>query len=187
MNPIIIDNFLSSRYFLRIKEVIDTLPWYFKKCITFPDDPSDCLYSYGFENQVIRDFNVSNDYLFNLLSGFYSQLLDATECSKISRSRIDMVTYSPTQHQHTIHVDEYFPHIASVFYLTDSDAETIIFDQKCFSHDQLQTIDLTSLKVIKTVQPKENRILIFNGQYLHTGCSPAKYKNRIIINSDTVK
>ena len=30
----------------------------------------------------------------------------------------------------------------------------------------------------------ENRIVFFNGHYIHTGCSPVKYKNRIVLNTN---
>jgi len=186
----IVDNFLSFRYFSKIKEVIESheFPWYFKKNITWISDPNDTLYSYGFDYWLIENYQSSNTNIFNILTGFYCELLDITECSQISKSRIDMVTHSPEKHQHTIHIDEFFPHIASVFYLTDSDAETILFDQQCFSPDQYDNnIDFSTLNVVEKVQPKENRLLFFDGTYLHTGCSPAKYKNRIIINTDLVK
>jgi hypothetical protein len=190
MEPVIIDNFLTPRYFSRLKEIVENtnFVWYFQKCITYPNSKNDSLYSFGFDNHVISNFNVVNDYLFNFLSGFYSQLLDVTECSGISKSRFDMVTHSPVKHQHTIHVDEFFNHIASVFYITDSDAETIIYDQQCFSESQyIENIDFATLNVVKKIKPKENRLLFFDGSYLHTGCSPAEYKNRIIINTDLVK
>jgi len=190
MEPVVIDNFLSPRYFSRIKEVIEScnFNWRFKKDITWPNDPNNSLYSYGFDHWLIENYQGYNCDIFNILSAFYCELLEVTNCSQISKSRIDMVTYSPEKHQHTIHVDEYFPHIASVFYMTDSDAETIIYDRQCFSFDQYQNnIDFNQLNPILKVEPKENRLLFFDGTYLHTGCSPAKYKNRIIINTDLVK
>jgi len=190
MKPVVIDNFLSPKYFSRVKEIIDSnnFSWRFKKDITWPNDPNDTLYSYGFDYWVIENFQSNNCDIFKILTGFYCELLGATDCSKISKSRVDMVTYSPEKHQHSIHVDEYFPHIASVFYITDSDAETILFDQQCFSYDQyFNNIDLSTLNVVEKIKPKENRLLFFDGSYLHTGCSPSKYKNRIIINTDLVK
>jgi hypothetical protein len=186
----IVDNFLSPRYFSRLKEVIEShhFSWHFKKDITWPKDPNDTLYSYGFDYWLIENYQVYESDVFNILEGFYCELLDITECSKISKSRIDMVTYSPEKHQHTIHVDEYFPHIASVFYLTDSDAETILYNTQCFSADQYyNNVDFAKLEVVTKVKPKDNRLLFFDGSYLHTGCSPSKYKNRIIINTDLVK
>lgn len=190
MKPVVIDNFLSPKYFSRIKEVLECYKfnWHFKKDITWPNDPNDTLYSYGFDYWLVENFQSNNCDIFKILTGFYCQLLDITKCSQISKSRIDMVTYSPEKHQHTVHVDEYFPHIASVFYITDSDAETILFDKQCFSPDQYQNhVDFLGLQPIEKIQPKENRLLFFNGTYLHTGCSPAQYKNRIIINTDLVK
>jgi hypothetical protein len=190
MEPVIIDNFLSPRYFARIKEVIESkqFTWYFKKDITWPDDPNNSLCSFGFDYLLIENFKAENSNIFNILTAFYCELLDATNCSKISKSRIDMVTYSPEKHQHSIHVDEYFPHIASVFYITDSDAETVLYDTQCFNIDQYQNkINFDRLKDIAKIKPKENRLLFFDGSYLHTGRSPSKYKNRIIINTDLVK
>jgi len=189
MKPVVIDNFLSPRYFSRVKEIIEdyNFSWNFKKDITWPNDPNDTLYSYGFDQWIIENYQSNNCYLFQILTGFYSQLLDVTNCNQISKSRIDMVTYSPEKYQHTIHVDEYFPHVASVFYITDSDAETILFDKQCFSCNQYyNNIDFSSLNIVQKIKPKENRLLFFDGSYLHTGCSPAEYKNRIIINTDLV-
>lgn len=190
MNSIVIDNFLSFRYYSRIKEIIESqnFSWHFRKDITKPNNPSNSLYSYGFDYFTVENYQASNCYVFQTLTGFYSELLDVTECCKIAKSRIDMVTYSPEKYQHMIHVDDYFPHIASIFYITDSDAETVLFDQQCFSYDQYcNNIDFSTLNVVKKIKPKENRLLFFDGSYLHTGCSPSKYKNRIIINTDLVK
>ena len=43
------------------------------------------------------------------------------------------------------------------------------------------------LKEYDRVSPKANRLVIFDGDLLHTGCSPTKHKNRIIINSNYMK
>jgi hypothetical protein len=190
MDPIVIDNFLPPKFFLEVKNVITSKAfiWFYKDCITFPGDSSDSLFSYGFEHAVVYEKEIINEELFyHYLREFYIRLLDTTKCRTVTKSRIDMVTYSPSKHQHSVHVDEYFDHIASVFYITDSDAETTIYDQKCFDYDSLKTIDISKMSVLKKVFPKQNRLLIFDGRYLHTGSSPSEYKNRIIINTDLVK
>jgi len=190
MEPVVIDNFLSSRYFSRIIEVVESnkFSWNFKKDITFSGVDPSSKYSYGFDSFVIDEYNVENYELFQTLTSFYCDLLDVTKCNSISKSRFDMVTYSPEKYQHTIHVDDYVPHVAAVFYITDSDAETVLYDQQCFSPDQYHNrIDFGNLKVVKEVKPKENRLLFFDGSILHTGRSPSEYKNRIIINSNLTK
>lgn len=190
MEPVVIDNFLSSRYFSRILEVVesDRFNWNFKKDITGAAPSSPSLYSYGFDSFVIDEHIVENYELFQTLTSFYCDLLDVTQCNTISKSRFDMVTYSPEKYQHTIHVDKYVPHVAAVFYITDSDAETVLYDQQCFSGDQYYNhIDFSKLKITKEVKPKQNRLLFFDGSILHTGKSPSEYKNRIIINTNLSK
>jgi hypothetical protein len=190
MEPVVIDNFLSPKYFLTIKQFIEdsNFSWFFKKDITHPNDPNINLNSFGFDNWVVQNFESTGSQISQILTGFFGQLLDTTECSRLSKSRIDMTMFSSTKHRHTTHVDLFEPHIASVFYITDSDAETIIYDKQCFSCEQYQNnINFDELKITNTIIPKENRLLFFDGSYLHTGCSPSEYKNRIIINSDLIK
>jgi hypothetical protein len=190
MEPVVIDNFLPPRYFSRIKEIIESKQflWSFSRDITFSEDATSPLYSYGFQYFTVDDYTPSNCQTFQILTAFYCNLLDATECNAIIKSRVDMVTYSPEKFQHTIHVDMYVPHIASVFYITDSDAETILYNRQCFSYNEYcNNVDFDKLEVIKEIEPKQNRLLIFDGSFLHTGRSPSKYKNRIIINTDLAR
>ena len=43
------------------------------------------------------------------------------------------------------------------------------------------------LHEIKRVTPKANRLIIFDGDIIHTGSSPSKNKKRILINSNFLK
>ena len=43
------------------------------------------------------------------------------------------------------------------------------------------------LKEYDRVSPKANRLVLFDGDLLHTGCSPTKHKRRILINSNYIK
>jgi hypothetical protein len=40
------------------------------------------------------------------------------------------------------------------------------------------------LEECERISPKANRLALFDGDYLHTGSSPRKYKNKILINSN---
>ena len=62
----------------------------------------------------------------------------------------------------------------------DSDGETIIYDEKSTG----KTFNYDKMKVKETIQPKANRIVIFDGSLYHTGHSPSKHSNRILINSN---
>ena len=65
---------------------------------------------------------------------------------------------------HTPHVDMDGEHHTAVYYVNDSDGDTIIGDEK--------------------VSPKANRVVIFDGKTIHNGHSPCEHNNRIIINSN---
>jgi hypothetical protein len=42
-------------------------------------------------------------------------------------------------------------------------------------------------EILERVSPKANRLVLFDGNLLHTGSSPTKHKNRILINSNYIK
>ena len=114
------------------------------------------------------------------------QILDVTDCDDILRARADMVTWSGKEDFiHPAHMDLNVPNIASVFYVNESDGDTIFYNVKF--DDVPKDKDLKDLKEYDRVSPKANRLVIFDGDLLHTGCSPTKHKNRILINSNYAK
>ena len=56
------------------------------------------------------------------------------------------------------------PHYSAVYYVNDSDGNTVIGDMK--------------------VAPRANRVVVFDGNIPHNGHSPCEHNNRIIINSN---
>jgi len=82
-----------------------------------------------------------------------------------------MVTWSPEEFIHPAHIDFPFPNVATVYYVNDTDGDTIIYGQD-------------RLEIKERVSPKANRLVIFDGDILHTGCSPIKHKTRILLNSN---
>ena len=72
----------------------------------------------------------------------------------------------------TPHRDSVKPHMALLYYVNDSDGETFLFDKN---------------KILKKIQPKKNRLLIFDGDILHAGSHPSKHDFRLVINIDILK
>ena len=66
------------------------------------------------------------------------------------------------------HVDSFIKHKVCIVYLNDSDGDTFIFDN--FKN------------IIKRVTPKKGRVLIMNGNLIHTSSHPIKSKFRIVLN-----
>jgi hypothetical protein len=67
-----------------------------------------------------------------------------------------------------IHRDQNFPHVVCVYYATDSDGDTLIFD------------DDTST-VVERISPKQGRAVFFDGLRYHASSCPKEHL-RVIIN-----
>ena len=70
----------------------------------------------------------------------------------------------------TPHKDFDIPHKVLLYYVNDSDGDTILFDK-----DEKEYARIT---------PKQGRMLYFNGKTLHAGNHPFKSECRIVINYD---
>ena len=185
----VVDNFLSPQYFNKIKNVITshTQPWHFNNNIS-TNNQSDNMKSYGFYYDIIKEKDILTEAAVSyMLFGLIYQAQNYCNRDNILNCHIDMVTHSTTKkYHHEPHVDfiPYKPNlISAIFYVTDSDAETTIFNKKqtVLDGNKSQWSDL-KLTVKKKILPKENRIVFFNGHYIHTGSSPMNYKRRILIN-----
>ena len=62
------------------------------------------------------------------------------------------------------------PHIGMICYMNDSDGDTFFFDK--------------DLNIIKRVQPKRGRVVIFRGETLHSAGHPIKSEQRVVMNFD---
>ena len=82
------------------------------------------------------------------------------------------------------HVDYSRPHLVILYYVMDSDGDTIIYDKKWKEGTMEATTEMTKKMLIKkTITPKQGRVVVFDGHYWHTAEQP-KYNNRCIINND---
>jgi len=179
---IVIDDFLTPSYHkhILINATAEGSQWHYHSNITYHpsvefshSDPGD----YGFGSMLTSN---GIDWKDEFYLPFCYQIQDLLPPTTIGRVRFDMTCYNPDNRVHQAHIDTNTPHYASIYYVNDSDGETIIYNQE-FDGDFEAPSDLT---IMTKVEPKANRLLIFDGKYFHTGSSPSKHKNRIIINSN---
>lgn len=179
----VIDNFLDQSYFEEVKNYI-TSPqqeWHLYDNISVSTLPSNSpeeyqnLSSFGFGFDI-----VGGSYTCEILEDLVKYVLDYSNCSEILRVRLDMTVFNPLKFKHLPHVDGFGEHKTAIFYITDSDAETIVYNEKLLNETDYVNFD--SLTIKKRIVPKENRLLIFDGQHLHTGHSPSKSTKRILLN-----
>ena len=167
----VIDNFLTPSYHYEMLRFIESgeMQWYYSPDIDGLGNPSKNLGLHGFSNHfydIMREIPINP--FQSLMMPFLLQVKDVVNSPRVLRGRVDMTLYNPSCLPDacgmTPHVDMEGKHHTSVYYVNDSDGDTVIGD--------------------KRVSPKANRVVIFDGDIIHYGHSPCKHNNRIIINSN---
>jgi hypothetical protein len=69
--------------------------------------------------------------------------------------------------------------VTIIYYINDSDGDTIIFNEKKTSSNFIHSDNLTIKQKIK---PKKGRCIIFDGTYIHAGNNPSTDNPRIVAN-----
>lgn len=83
------------------------------------------------------------------------------------------------------HLDNYNEHYVLVYYINDSDGDTILFNERFENEHRLKNepIELTTEARVK---PKKGRILLFDGLQYHTSQNPINSSHRAILNINIV-
>ena len=167
----VIDNVLDEEYFFQIQSHIlsTNWPWYYMDNISNVEDNNN----YGFFNILVNENGVNNIGPLNELIQETSQRVGSNQ---LIRCRMDMTTNRGDSIKLEPHVDLTYPHTTAIFYVNDVDGNTIIYDQM-YGDDSKLTIK-------QEIQPKANRLIIFNGLHLHTGHTPTTCNQRVLINSN---
>ena len=170
----VLDNFLSESYFKEIKKTLTSnyFNWYYINNIV-DQKKVDLSKRFGFAHDFVNindnvvEFNQSNFTYF--LKSFFLKISDCTEKKQIIRARAVMTNNVGESITYNKHVDFDFPHTTAILYINETDGNTLVFDNEM---------------IIKEVEPKENRLFIFDGSLKHTSSTPTKTNERIIINTN---
>ena len=179
----IIDNFLEPYYFDYLSDCVNnqSFQWKYQKNVsTFSQGDDGWLHglSHGlYDPQYGMDFQTEKSEIWIPVILKIEQDLIGSKASLL-RARLDMTVKSPPGTIHTPHQDLKQPHWTTIFYLNDADGDTVIYNET-------ERSDNYTIKDIIT--PKKNRIICFDGSHFHTGHSPSKCSNRILMNSNFIK
>jgi len=171
----IIDNFLAKYYLQHLQDNFlgNNSSWSFNDSLT-GDDSLEVLGSFGFGIKLHWNGYFTGSYESTLIRGLVFSAQEKVEevfgeSLEIVRARADMTVFNPLNHRHELHTDFQYEHMTAIFYLNNSDGNTILFDRD-------------GKNVLAEVEPVENRLLIFDGLLQHTGHSPSNHKSRVLIN-----
>jgi hypothetical protein len=84
-----------------------------------------------------------------------------------------------------IHVDYGRDHLVCLYYVNDTDGDTILFDKTFNDVNPQSDFSQVDWKIIKRVSPKKGRAVLFDGRRYHSSSGPSQ-DVRCIINFDVV-
>jgi|APSaa5957512535_1039671.scaffolds.fasta_scaffold19499_5 hypothetical protein len=183
----IYDDFLDEEYYDEIKNLIlnSNMSWHYLNNISGDESKGfvGTGRQFGFFHNINYYDNISSPY-YKLLYPFLTKVNEVANSDGNIKTRLDLVTNTGEELLHGTHVD--FEDMAgrnvtSVFYIGDSDGDTIVYNQrKQYEHEEIPK----ELSIKSKVTPKANRLVLFSGDYYHTGQSPTNNNRRVIINSN---
>ena len=169
-----------------IDVVEEPFPWYYISDITDPDHETSFQGRFGFTHQYVTPEG-------GIICDFHSLFfgLIQNSCKKLKIKEIDVLsgrsflstpTNIPKDDVDSPHVDLVVPHFVMLYYVCDSDGDTIIYNEKT-KFDACTPDPEMNFTIKKKVSPKQGRVVLFNGIHYHTAEQP-NHNLRCIVNYD---
>ena len=134
-------------------------PWYFAQDVSY--DEGKQQRPALFHDFVLKKYNINSDF-FDMIKPIikHKNVIQARSILQLplNKKLLDKNFDTP-------HVDSEEPHLVYLYYVVDSDGQTLFLKNK---------------KVIKKIKPKQGRLVIFNGNIYHTAEQPEKGKRCVI-------
>lgn len=195
----IIDDFFPEILFERLYETMTSFdfPWFYLKDTTYRSKYSDdtALWDDGFSCLIYINKEEENfefkcpayEHFLPLIT--HCEFVTGLKASQLSRVKANLSTTSISNEPFEPHIDQ--PNkqiITGLLCMNDSDGPTYIYENKCpvgFSSTQAleyYRMKKDEFKLMIAVPPKRNRMIIFPGEYYHSGSRPVTNKMRLNIN-----
>ena len=185
----VFDDIIDKSLQEKIKStLINDLPWYFINDVTSNDSENQGrpgffhLFSENYKSN--SDFNwISNEIVSKVILKFQLKITQIIQSRTFFQLPLSL-QYLKNDTVDNAHVDLSSPHLVVLYYVIDSDGDTIIYDKKWEKgKEHLNSEKTAKLLIKKRVTPKQGRLVVFDGRYWHTAEQP-KYNKRCVINTD---
>ena len=186
---LVFDDIIDLEYQEKIKNVLigeETFndyyfPWYFTQDVTNQKDKNSQKRSALTHQYVISEDDTNTvGTIDSVFHDLFIPLLNKA-CNKVDKQNISIIkgrsflqlpiNYKGKK-EDTPHIDIIDSHFVMLYYVCDSDGDTIIYNEQKKSDNYT---------VQKRITPKQGRVVIFDGMYWHTAEQPTK-DIRCIIN-----
>ena len=182
----VFDDIIEKDYQNKIKSILigqvryndEDFPWYYIDDVTASGD-----YETQKRGAFVHDYV---HYEYGIESDFHYLFLDLIKksCSKLKikegdalqgRSFLQLPTNIKREDVDSPHTDMSFQHFVMLYYVCDSDGDTIIYNEKIISEK--------GFTVQKKITPKQGRVVLFDGSLYHTAQQP-NHNLRCVVNYD---
>jgi hypothetical protein len=181
---LVFDDIIDKQSQKHIQQIVfSEIRWQFLPDVTRPDNIQQRP---GFSYDFITDKTNVFDYHIDVL-----KIIDAA-CQKIKfkrqeclqgRSFLQLPLNLKNRSIDAPHVDADIDHLVILYYVIDSDGDTIIYENTFKGYDNVPYFN--ELKEKQRITPKAGRVVIFNGKHWHTAEQP-KDNVRCIINYNII-
>jgi hypothetical protein len=183
----VIDNVTTSSNAKHLEELLLDQPWRYIQNTGYNQfenmpvayDSSWALMLYSFDEALSPLMTLAHSILIKAL---HDQNMSI---SKLIRIRVGLTTRTPHPIVHAPHVDWDNAHMTALYYVNDSDGDTVFYKDK-----RDETLPVSSYNWSKdhkfsidtTVTPKADRMVMFEGLTYHSSTTPCNKDYRLVIN-----
>jgi hypothetical protein len=184
----VLDNVTSTANVKYLESLMLDQPWYYIKNTAY--NQFDTLEQKPYEASWVSMMYNNNEIMNPLMNLAHSVLIKALHDANISinkliRIRAGLTTRTPFSVTHTPHVDWDSSHMSAIYYLNDSDGETIFYKEIWDTNLTVKSYDWVkerNFNILEKITPKADRIVIFDGIRFHSSTAPQKNNYRLTIN-----
>ena len=170
----VFDDIIEKDYQNKIKSILigqvryndEDFPWYYIDDVTASGDYETQKRGAFVHDYVHYEYGIESDfhYLFlDLIKASCSKLKIKEVDALQGRSFLQLPTNIKREDVDSPHVDMQFKHFVMLYYVCDSDGDTIIYNEQIES--EMYTLQ-------QRVTPKQGRVVLFDGSHYHTAEQP---------------
>lgn len=186
------DNFLSEQEILKLQDLMyadpqSKFPWFYASSTNLNKNDGAVL-----ENNMVKDspqfvhVGMSNGEKFSPFAEEGIRILEKF-CKKnniivenVIRVKSNLITKDKDNDAyHLPHIDFDSPHLVFLYYVNDSDGDTVFFNERYSSWGKF---DSDTIHTAGRVSPKAGRAVVFDGLQYHASSSPQEHNFRCVIN-----
>jgi hypothetical protein len=184
---IVLDNVTTVANAAYLETLLIDQPWYYLKSTAYNQFENKRIpYESSWVNMIFNNDEVMNP----IMSLSHSILIKALyekklSISKLVRIRAGLMTKTPHPVIHAPHVDWDNSHMTALYYVNDADGDTIFYKEKRDPNLEISSYKWSEgrkFNIDRTVTPKADRMVIFDGSIYHSSTSPSQSDYRIVLN-----